>query len=60
MKTGYFEWRKDNKKIRLIFYSLIIKKKKFTKGQLSDVSSALTGATAKKMIEWGIIYGFAT
>ena len=33
---------------------------KFTKGQLSDVSSALTGATAKKMIEWGIIYEFAS
>lgn len=37
-----------------------IRKKKFTKGQLSDVSSALTGATAKKMIEWGIIYEFAS
>lgn len=35
-----------------------IRKKKFTKGQLSDVSSALTGATAKKMIEWGMIYEF--
>lgn len=30
-----------------------IRKKRFTKRQLSDVSSALTGATAKKMIEWG-------
>ena len=37
-----------------------IRKKKFTKGQLSDVSSALTGATAKKMIEWGMIYEFAS
>ena len=37
-----------------------IRKKKFTKGQLSDVSSALTGATAKKMIEWGVIYEFAS
>ena len=37
-----------------------IRKKKFTKGQLSDVSSALTGATAKKMIEWGMIYEFVS
>lgn len=37
-----------------------IRKKKFTKEQLSDVSSALTGATAKKMIEWGMIYEFAS
>ncbi len=37
-----------------------IRKKRFTKRQLSDVSSALTGATAKKMIEWGMIYEFAT
>ncbi len=37
-----------------------IRKKKFTKGQLSDVSSALTGATAKKMIKWGMIYEFAS
>ena len=37
-----------------------IRKKKFTKGQLSDVSFALTGATAKKMIEWGMIYEFAS
>ena len=35
-----------------------IRKKRFTKRQLSDVSSALTGATAKKMIEWGMIYEF--
>ncbi|WP_455722014.1 DUF6088 family protein [Agathobacter sp.] len=37
-----------------------MRKKKFTKRQLSDVSSALTGATAKRMIEWGIIYEFAS
>lgn len=30
-----------------------MRKKKFTKKQLSDVSSVLTGATAKKLIEWG-------
>lgn len=35
-----------------------MRKKQFTKSQLSDVSSALTGATAKRMIEWGIIYEF--
>lgn len=37
-----------------------IRKKKFTKEQLSEVASALTGATAKKMIEWGMIYEFAS
>lgn len=37
-----------------------IRKKGFTKGQLSQVSSILTGATAKKLIEWGMIYEFAS
>ena len=37
-----------------------MRKKKFTKEQLSEVSSALTGATAKKLIEWGMIYEFAS
>ena len=37
-----------------------IKQKRFTKEQLSQVSSILTGATAKKLIEWGIIYEFAS
>ena len=36
-----------------------IKQKRFTKEQLSQVSSILTGATAKKLIEWGMIYEFA-
>ena len=36
-----------------------VKQKGFTKEQLSEVSSAITGATAKKMIEWGLIYEFA-
>ena len=40
--------------------SAYIRKKKFTKEQLADVSSALTGATAKKLIEWGMIYEFAS
>ena len=35
-----------------------IKQKRFTKEQLSQVSSILTGATAKKLIEWGLIYEF--
>ena len=36
-----------------------VKQKKFTKKQLSEVSSVITGATAKKLIEWGMIYEFA-
>lgn len=35
-----------------------MRKKKFTKKQLSEVTAALTGATAKKLIEWGMIYEF--
>lgn len=31
-----------------------------TKEQLSEASPALTGATAKKLIEWGMIYAFAS
>lgn len=37
-----------------------VKQKQFTKEQLSDVSSAITGATAKRLIEWGMIYEFAS
>lgn len=37
-----------------------VKLKRFTKEQLSEVSSILTGATAKKLIEWGMIYEFAS
>lgn len=40
--------------------SSYIRKKKFTKKQLSGVACVLTGATAKKMIEWGMIYEFAS
>ncbi len=36
-----------------------VRKKRFTKEQLSEVASVITGATAKKMIEWGMIYEFA-
>jgi len=32
----------------------------FTKEQLTEVSSGLTGATAKRLIEWGMIYEFAS
>lgn len=35
-----------------------IKVMNFTKAQLSEVSSKLTGTTAKKIIEWGMIYEF--
>jgi len=37
-----------------------VKEKGFTKKQLAEVSSMLTGATAKKLIEWGMIYEFAS
>ena len=37
-----------------------VKQKRFTKEQLSEVLSAITGATAKKLIEWGMIYEFAS
>lgn len=37
-----------------------MKKKQFTKEQLAEVASSLTGTTAKKMIEWGMIYEFAS
>lgn len=35
-----------------------VKKKQFSKEQLSEVAPVITGATAKKLIEWGIIYEF--
>jgi hypothetical protein len=37
-----------------------VKEKRFTKEQLAAVSSVLTGSTAKKMIEWGLVYEFAS
>ena len=37
-----------------------VKEKGFTKDQLAEVSSVLTGATAKRLIEWGMIYEFAS
>lgn len=37
-----------------------LKQKRFTKAQLLEVTSGLTGATAKKLIEWGLIYEFVS
>ena len=37
-----------------------VRKMCFTKEQLAEVSPALTGATAKRLIEWGMIYEFAS
>lgn len=53
----YTELSLDDTIDTLICY---IRKKGFSKKELSDVSSVLTGATAKRLIEWGIIYEFAS
>ena len=53
----YTELTLDETVDRLIAYT---KKKQFTKNQLSEVIPALTEATAKKLIEWGMIYEFAS
>ena len=53
----YTELTLDETVNRLIAYT---KKKQFTKNQLSKVIPALTEATAKKLIEWGMIYEFAS
>ena len=37
-----------------------VKEKKFTKEQLLAVTPALTGATSKRLIEWGMIYEFTS
>lgn len=37
-----------------------LKQCQFTQKQLLDVATTLTGSTAKKLIEWGIIYEFAS
>ena len=39
---------------------MYLKQCQFTQKQLSEVSSTLTGYTAKKLIEWGMIYEFAS
>ena len=53
----YTELTKEETIETLISY---MRKKRFTKEQLSEVSAVITGATAKKMIEWGMIYEFAS
>ena len=53
----YTEYSIDETIARLLAY---VKKKQFTKAQLSEVSSIITGSTAKKLIEWGMIYEFAS
>jgi len=40
--------------------SAYVKRKGFTREQLAGVSSVITGATAKKLIEWGMIYKFVS
>lgn len=37
-----------------------IRQNKFTQKQLSEVAASLTGSTAKKLIEWGMIYEFTS
>ena len=37
-----------------------MRKKRFTREQLSEVSAVLTGTTAKKLIEWEMIYEFTS
>ena len=53
----YTELTKEETVETLISY---MRKKRFTKEQLSEVSAVITGATAKKMIEWGMIYEFTS
>lgn len=53
----YAELTKEETKETLLSY---MRKKCFTREQLSEVSAVLTGATAKKMIEWGMVYEFTS
>ena len=53
----YTELTKEETIETLISY---MRKKRFTKEQLSEVSAVITGATAKRLIEWGMIYEFAS
>ncbi len=53
----YTEFAMEETVARMISY---VRMKHFTKEQLSEVSSVITGATAKKLIEWGMIYEFAS
>lgn len=38
--------------------SAYVKRKGFTRKQLAGVSSVIAGTTAKKLIEWGLVYEF--
>ena len=53
----YTEYPMEETINRLLAYA---KKMQFKRDQLSEVSTALTGATAKKMIDWGMIYEFTS
>lgn len=53
----YSELNKIEMVNRLTTY---LRKCQFTQKQLSEVAGALTGNTAKKLIEWGMIYEFAS
>ena len=53
----YSELNKIEMVNRLTTY---LRKCQFTQKQLSEVADALTGNTAKKLIEWGMIYEFAS
>ena len=53
----YTEYPMEETINRLLAYA---KKIQFKRDQLSEVSTALTGATAKKMIDWGMIYEFTS
>ena len=52
----YSELKSENAGEKIKKY---IRDKNFTQKQLADVSRYITGYTAKKLIEWGIIYEFA-
>ena len=53
----YAELNRDKSVETILSY---VKGKNFSKEQLSEVASVINGATAKKLIEWGIVYEFAS
>lgn len=53
----YTELPLEETKNTLLSY---MRQKQFTKEQLAEVAVGLTGATAKRLIEWGMIYEFAS
>ena len=46
--------QKDTEEILLEY----ARKQKFSRKQLMEVSVCMSGATAKKLVEWGIVYEF--